>query len=95
MRYGYEDQVHQGAQSLTTAINASLPSETPVLKPPLATTILIQEDNPDSGGVADLFEGTVGNLGQQANTIEKVAPMWLGEVLLRVSLRNAIHRNSS
>ena len=49
------------------------------------TTILIQEDRPDSGGVADLFEGKVGTLGSQADLIEKAAPMWLAEVLLRVS----------
>jgi WD repeat-containing protein 48 len=84
MRHVYDDQVRDGAQSVTTAINPSLPSETPVLKPPLTTTILIQEESQDSGGVADLFEGTVGTLGQQADVIEKVAPMWLGEVLLRV-----------
>ena len=66
-----------------SAITPSLPAETPVLKPPLNTTILIQEDRPEAGGVADLFEGTVGSLGQTADLVEKTAPMWLGEVLLR------------
>lgn len=65
------------------AITPSLPAETPVLKPPSTTTILIQEDRPEAGGVADLFEGTVGSLGEMADTLEKTAPMWLGEVLLR------------
>ncbi|KAF2084420.1 hypothetical protein K490DRAFT_49227, partial [Saccharata proteae CBS 121410] len=83
IRHRYEDELLEGAQSLTSAITPSLANETPVLKPPLGTTILIQEDRPDSGGVADLFEGQVGTLGQQADLIEKVAPMWLGEVLLR------------
>jgi len=85
IRHVYEDQVHDGAQVLTSAITPSLPNETPVLKPPLNTTILIQEDRPDSGGVADLFEGNVSSLGQQADIIEKVAPVWLADVLLRVS----------
>ncbi|KAF1810345.1 WD40 repeat-like protein [Eremomyces bilateralis CBS 781.70] len=71
------------AEALTSAITPSLPNDTPVLKPPLNTLILIQEDRGDSGGVADLFEGEVGNLGKQADTIEKVAPLWLAEVLLR------------
>lgn len=64
-------------------ITPSLPAETPVLKPPPSTTILIQEDRPEAGGVADLFEGTVGSLGTMADTLERTAPMWLGEVLLR------------
>ncbi|KAK0645315.1 UBP9-binding protein [Lasiodiplodia hormozganensis] len=83
IRHRYEDEVQEGAQNLTSAITPSLANETPVLKPPIGTSILIQEDRPDSGGVADLFEGTVGSLGQQADFIEKVAPKWLGEVLLK------------
>ncbi|KAK7511453.1 WD repeat protein-like protein [Phyllosticta citriasiana] len=85
IRHKYEDDVNEGAQTLTSAITPSLANETPVLKPPLNTTILIQEDRLDAGGVADLFEGKVGNLAQQADLIEKVAPKWLGEVLLRNS----------
>ncbi|KAF2094893.1 WD repeat protein-like protein [Rhizodiscina lignyota] len=93
IRQGYEDHIQEAKdrepgtsvtmQSMGSAVNPSLPNETPVIKPPTATTILIQEDRPGSGGVADLFEGTVGSLGGQADLIEKVAPMWLGDVLLR------------
>ncbi|GAB7362309.1 hypothetical protein MBLNU230_g2327t1 [Neophaeotheca triangularis] len=74
-----------GPIDIPSSINPSLPAETPVLKPPLHTTILIQEDRPEAGGVADLFEGTVGALGLPETTdrVEKVAPAWLGEVLLR------------
>lgn len=95
----YEDSLHQQTQQqqahenglpveakaveLPTAIVPSLPSEAPVLKPPPNTTILIQEDRPEAGGVADLFEGTVGQLAEMCDLVEKVAPMWLGEVLLR------------
>lgn len=68
---------------LPSAITPSMPSETPVLKPPLNTTILIQEDRPEAGGMADLFEGKVGSTAEMADLIEKVAPMWLGECLLR------------
>ena len=68
---------------LQSAITPSLPADTPVLKPPFNTTVLIQEDRPEAGGVADLFEGTVGSLGTQCDLVEKAAPMWLGEVLLR------------
>lgn len=84
IRQGYEEQLAAGAIKLESQIAPSLPSDTPVLKPPAATTILIQEDRPDSGGVADLFEGKVGSLGLQADLIEKAAPMWLADVLLKV-----------
>jgi WD repeat-containing protein 48 len=99
IRFAYEDSLNSQLQSqvardnglpvairpieLPSAITPSLPAETPVLKPPLNTTILIQEDRPEAGGVADLFEGTVGALGELCDAVERAAPMWLGEVLLR------------
>jgi WD repeat-containing protein 48 len=86
IRQGYDEQLGAGATKLESQIAPSLPNDTPVLKPPPSTTILIQEDRPEAGGVADLFEGKVSSLGQQADLIEKAAPMWLAEVLLLVSL---------
>ncbi|KAF7194853.1 hypothetical protein HII31_03813 [Pseudocercospora fuligena] len=99
IRFAYEDSLHNQIQQqqahenglpvpkaeieLPSAIQPSLPNETPVLRPPPNTTILIQEDRPEAGGVADLFEGTVGGLGEMTDLVEKTAPMWLGEVLLR------------
>jgi WD repeat-containing protein 48 len=92
IRHMYEEQLqHPHSQMdgeepslrLDSVISPSLPNDTPVLKPPTNTTILIQEDRVDSGGVADLFEGRVGSLGHQADLIEKVAPIWLAECLLR------------
>ena len=64
-------------------ITPSLPNETPVLKPPPMTTVIIQEET--SGGSADLYRGTVGTVGEDALLIEQRAPMWLGDLLLRVS----------
>jgi WD repeat-containing protein 48 len=66
-----------------SAITPSLPNDTPVLKPPPQTVILIQEDSVDSGGVADLWEGTVATVGHEADLVERVAPAWLADVLLR------------
>jgi WD repeat-containing protein 48 len=86
IRQAYEEQANMGMSTITSLIAPSLPNDTPVLKPPQSTTILIQEDRPDSGGVADLFEGKVGTLGQQADLIEKAAPTWLADVLLRVRI---------
>ncbi len=87
IRHGYEEALAAGNNEteLTSAIAPSLPNDTPVIKPPAMTTILIQEDRPGEGGVKDLFEGKVGTLGGVVDLVERVAPVWLGEVLLRVS----------
>lgn len=85
IRTEYEEQTELSNEPLLSLITPSPAQETPVLRPPPATTIIIQEDRPDVAGVADLYEGSLGKLGQQADLIEKVAPFWLGEVLLRVS----------
>ncbi|KAF3765531.1 hypothetical protein M406DRAFT_88397 [Cryphonectria parasitica EP155] len=63
-----------------TKITPSLPNETPVLKLPPGTKVIIQEET--SGGSAELYRGTVESVGSDADEIEKCAPQWLGEVLL-------------
>lgn len=75
-----------GEVDIETLITPSLPNETPVLKPPHNTGILIQEDKPEAGGIVDLYEGTVGSIAAHVDQIERVAPMWLGEILLRNQL---------
>ncbi|KAI9728169.1 MAG: hypothetical protein M1828_004630 [Chrysothrix sp. TS-e1954] len=82
MRAAYEDQNQHSEKSIRSLISPSLPTETPVLKLSPTISVLIQEDRPDAGGFADLFEGSVDCLGRSADAIEKVAPPWLGEVLL-------------
>jgi WD repeat-containing protein 48 len=84
-RKGYVAAAKDGEDPIPSAIQPSLPNETPVLKPAPLTTVIIQEDRPDSGGVADLYRGTVASLGEDADLIEKVAPTWLGDMLLLVS----------
>ncbi|KAI0106974.1 WD repeat-containing protein [Nemania sp. FL0031] len=77
----YERQILESPdQSVETKITPSLPNETPVLKLPPGTKIIIQEEA--SGGSADLYRGTVMTVGADADIIEEKAPMWLGEVLL-------------
>lgn len=73
-----------GPQQPPTLLTPALPLEAPVLKPPAATRIIIQEDAPEMAGVTDLFEGDLSSLGRQADMIEEVAPAWLADVLLRV-----------
>jgi WD repeat-containing protein 48 len=51
------------------------------LKLPAGTKIIIQEET--SGGSANVYQGTVANVGKDADAIEQKAPMWLGDVLLQ------------
>jgi WD repeat-containing protein 48 len=83
IRNDYEKALQENPeQQVESGITPSLPNEAPVLKPPPLTTVIIQEET--SGGSADLYRGTVATVGEDASLIEERAPMWLGEVLLRV-----------
>ncbi|KAM5382851.1 hypothetical protein ACJZ2D_002242 [Fusarium nematophilum] len=64
-----------------TRMAPSLPNDTPVLKLPPGTKVVIQEET--SGGSANLYQGTVEDVGKDADLIEQKAPMWLGDVLLQ------------
>ena len=89
IRIEYDEKLEgsdAGDNSLQVLMTPSPANETPVLKPPPFTPVIIQEDRPDSGGVADLYRGQVGTLAADTDMIEKTAPMWLGELLLRVGL---------
>lgn len=77
----YEKQLADSPhKSIETKIVPSLPNETPVLKLPPGTKVIIQEET--SGGSAELYRGTVETVGADADIIEKCAPQWLGDVLL-------------
>jgi WD repeat-containing protein 48 len=83
IRNDYEKALLENSdQQVETGITPSLPNETPVLKPPPMTTVIIQEET--SGGSADLYRGTVATVGEDASLIEERAPMWLGDLLLKV-----------
>ncbi|KAK4204789.1 hypothetical protein QBC40DRAFT_272380 [Triangularia verruculosa] len=68
-------------QIIETKITPSLANDTPVLKLPPGTKVIIQEET--SGGSADVYRGTVGSVGTDADDIEQKAPKWLGECLLQ------------
>ncbi|KAI1178170.1 WD repeat-containing protein [Nemania sp. FL0916] len=77
----YERQLVENSNQLVeTKVTPSLPNETPVLKLPPGTKVIIQEET--SGGSADVYCGTVMTVGVDADVIEEKGPMWLGEVLL-------------
>ncbi|KIW81880.1 hypothetical protein Z517_04906 [Fonsecaea pedrosoi CBS 271.37] len=86
IRLEYDEHLESKTdQPLPPGITPPPPTETPVLHPPPHTTIIIQEDNPESGGLADQYRGEISELGNPAevDTLEKIAPMWLGDLLLR------------
>ncbi|KAI0556280.1 WD repeat-containing protein [Xylaria curta] len=81
IRNEYEKQLLENPNKVVeTKITPSLPNETPVLKLPPGTKVIIQEET--SGGSADVYRGTVMTVGVDADKIEEKAPMWLAEVLL-------------
>jgi WD repeat-containing protein 48 len=89
IRHDYAEQLQTNPdQPLIIGVTPSLPDETPVLRPPPHTLVLVQEDNPEAGGVVDLYRGAIGTLGAEADLIEKLAPAWLGDLLLRVIPQN-------
>lgn len=81
VRNEYDKQTAESPNKLVeTRVTPSLASDTPVLKLPPGTKVIIQEET--SGGSANLYQGTVEHLGRDADIIEQKAPMWLGDVLL-------------
>ena len=93
IRYDYEERLQNApSQHLPPGVTPSLLSETPLLRLPPFTTVIIQEERPDSGGVADLYRGTVSSVGHDADLIEKFGPMWLGELLVKVVFLISCHQ---
>lgn len=85
IRYGFEDRVYsEPSVAGDPRIQPSPSNETPDLKLPPSTAIMIQEDRLESGGVVDVYRGTVASVGRDADIIEKIGPMWLGDLLLLV-----------
>lgn len=90
IRQEYDEQFEgKPGQPIPAGITPSTPLETPVLNPPPHTTIIIQEDNPESGGLADQYRGEISEVGNEADMLEKIAPSWLGEFLLKVCHNHA------
>jgi len=95
IRHDYDEQLQTNTtEPLSLGITPSTPSEAPGLRLPPYTSVIIQEDRPESGGVADLYRGTVSSVGYDADFIEQTGPMWLGDLLLRVHMEWPIpHRD--
>lgn len=81
IRNEYEKQLADTPKDfIETRLCPSLPNDTPVLKLPAGTKVIIQEET--SGGSAELYRGTVATVGNDADIIEQRGPQWLGDVLL-------------
>ncbi|OAA79837.1 WD repeat protein [Akanthomyces lecanii RCEF 1005] len=82
IRHEYERQLSDSPDKLVeTRVTPSLAVDTPVLKLPLGTKVIIQEET--SGGSSNVYQGTVESVGRDADLIEQKAPMWLGDLLLQ------------
>ncbi|CAG8682200.1 15004_t:CDS:10, partial [Acaulospora morrowiae] len=58
-------------------------NEAPEIQIPPHTTIIISEETPEASTYVDLYRGTVGSLDKDAEIIEKKAPAWLIEFLIK------------
>ena len=95
IRHEYEELLESSPEKpLVMGITPSLPNETPVLKPPPHTLIIVQEDDPESGGLSDLYRGEISELDKEADIVEKIAPMWLGDLLLKVCTSYTLGKGS-
>ncbi|POR35714.1 WD repeat protein [Tolypocladium paradoxum] len=82
IRNEYDKQLTETPEKpVETKVTPSLPTETPVLKLPSGTKVIIQEET--SGGSSNIYQGTVEEVGRDADFIEQKAPMWLGDLLLQ------------
>ena len=96
IRDGYDEQIlNEPSQVDLKGFVHDIPNEPPILSIPGFTTVIIQEDRPDSGGLADLYKGTVETVGQDADFIERIGPRWLGDLLLKVVFFRVYQRWSS
>jgi WD repeat-containing protein 48 len=81
LRNEYEKQLAESPDQLVeTKVTPSLANDTPVLKLPAGTKVIIQEET--TGGSAEIYRGTVASVGADADLIEERGPQWLGELLL-------------
>ncbi|OLN86185.1 UBP9-binding protein [Colletotrichum chlorophyti] len=82
IRNDYDKSLTENPDKLIeTKVTPSLPNDTPVLKLPPGTKVVLQEET--TGGSANIYQGTVETVGQGADILEQRGPMWLGEVLLQ------------
>jgi len=86
IRHEYDEfLIANPGKDLVTAITPSLETETPRLSIPPRTAVFIQEETGDTAVASDLYRGSVENIGQDIERLEKAIPYWLGDLLLKVS----------
>jgi WD repeat-containing protein 48 len=82
IRSEYDKQAAEAPDALVeTRLAPSLPNETPVLKLPPNTKVILKEET--SGESSNIYIGTVKDVGRDTDIIEQRGAMWLGELLLQ------------
>lgn len=88
IRHDYEEYLSTNSNlDLETAITPSPENETPRLEIPSRVAVFIQEETGDTAVASDLYRGSVDRIGEDLERLKKSIPHWLGELLLKVSLR--------
>lgn len=87
IQHGYSEHLTANpGQELTSAISPIPENETPVLEISPRTAVFIQEETGDTALACDLYRGSVGTVSEDILKLEKSIPMWLAELLLKVSI---------
>ncbi|KAL4821314.1 hypothetical protein BDW67DRAFT_172139 [Aspergillus spinulosporus] len=83
-RHEYEEYLTANpGQELVSAFTPSDESEAPALDIPARTVVFIQEESGDSVVASDIYRGTLENISQDREKLEKTVPLWLGDLLLK------------
>ncbi|KAL5051854.1 hypothetical protein BDW71DRAFT_169648 [Aspergillus fruticulosus] len=83
-RHEYEEYLAANpGQELVSAFAPSDESEAPPLDIPARTVVFIQEESGDSVVASDIYRGTLENISQDREKLEKTVPLWLGDLLLK------------
>lgn len=71
-----------GTALFPSAFTPPMPHDLPIMPIPEHTKVLISELGKDSGGLVDIYRGSVGSLDNDADKLGKLVPAWIANVLL-------------
>lgn len=85
-KYEYDEFLAANpGRDLVSSLIPSNEIETPHLTIPSRTTLYIQEESVDSAVAHDLYGGSMDDLKGEVDKLEKAVPLWLAELLFKVS----------
>lgn len=80
--YEEKSRSTDGTALFPSSFTPPIPHDLPVIPIPVHTKLMISELGKDSGGLVDLYRGTVGCISSDLEKLEKLIPAWIARVLL-------------